>query len=206
MSKILAKLNTIQVNLNAPKGQINKFGGYNYRSMEDIANALKPLLEQTQTTFRVSDEVVMVGDRFYVKATATLTCCESGEYACCDGWAREAQSKKGMDESQITGATSSYARKYAANGLFCIDDTKDADATNKHGKSGKDERQYDGSKYEAINDFTAGADKAATSQDALAKWFVAAKKSDKFKNMTDADKKTAESYVTQLSEAMAKNG
>ncbi|EPE9624002.1 ERF family protein [Escherichia coli] len=117
------KLWTIQQTLNAPKNQRNNFGGYNYRSAEDILEAVKPLLQNI--TLTVSDEIVLIGNRYYVKATATLS---DGEDAIAvTAYAREEESKKGMDASQLTGATSSYARKYALNGLFCIDDAKDPD-------------------------------------------------------------------------------
>lgn len=122
-------LNTIQRMLKAPKGQRNTFGNYNYRSCENILEAVKPLLGEA--TLTISDEIVLVGDRYYVKATATLTC--GKEEKSVSAYAREAVTKKGMDEAQITGAASSYARKYALNGLFCIDDTKDADTTNVDG-------------------------------------------------------------------------
>lgn len=132
MKNITNALMCIQYGLKAPKNQRNNFGGYNYRSCEDIMEAVKPLLRENNVVLTVSDEMVLVGSRVYVKATATLT---DGEDSISNSaYAREAESKKGMDESQITGATSSYARKYALNGLFCIDDTKDADATNTHGK------------------------------------------------------------------------
>ena len=126
----MEKLAKIIQELKAPKNQKNSFGGYNYRSCEDILEAVKPLLNGAILT--VSDELVMLGDRFYVKATATF---RDGDFIqTATGWAREEKEKKGMDASQLTGSTSSYARKYALNGLFCIDDTKDADATNTHGK------------------------------------------------------------------------
>lgn len=126
-------LNKIQKELKAPKGQENTFGKYRYRSCEDILEAVKPLLGDA--TLTISDEVVMLGDRFYVKATATLS--DDKETVSVSAYARESLDKKGMDTAQITGATSSYARKYALNGLFCIDDTKDADSTNTHGKEAK---------------------------------------------------------------------
>jgi len=129
MKEINAILASIQKNLRAPKNQYNKFGQYNYRSCEDILEALKPLTSELGATITVSDEMVEVGGRIYVKATATLRCGE--ESISTTAYAREAEAKKGMDESQITGATSSYARKYALNGLFAIDDNKDADSTNK---------------------------------------------------------------------------
>jgi len=119
----------IQSNLKAPKNQRNNFGNYNYRSCEDIMEAVKPLLKEVNCSLIVGDEIVQVADRIYVKATATLIT-PSGEKFQNTAFAREPNSKKGQDESQVTGATSSYARKYALNGLFCIDDTKDADALN----------------------------------------------------------------------------
>lgn len=123
----------IQSQLKAPKGQINKFGGYKYRSCEDIVEAVKPLLAEYGATLILSDDIVEVGGRVYVKATATIAD-NSGRCWISHGYAREAEARKGMDESQMTGAASSYARKYALNGLLAIDDTKDADATNNHGK------------------------------------------------------------------------
>lgn len=125
----LNELVYIQSTLKAPKNQRNNFGGYNYRSCEDIMEAVKPLLKEVNCTLVVSDDIVQVGDRFYVKATAILKT-PSGEEYKNSAFAREPLSKKGSDESQVTGAASSYARKYALNGLFCIDDTKDADALN----------------------------------------------------------------------------
>ncbi len=113
----------IQKELKAPKGQTNTFGKYKYRSCEDILEAVKPLLDGSMLT--LSDEVVLIGERYYVKAIVTLF--DGKERVVVEAFAREALVKKGMDESQITGAASSYARKYALNGMFCIDDTKDAD-------------------------------------------------------------------------------
>lgn len=118
-------LQQIQSELKAPKGQLNKFGGYKYRSCEDILEALKPLLAKHNAVVLLSDDIVLVGSRFYVKATATFKTAE--ESISVTAFAREAETKKGMDESQITGSASSYARKYALNGLFGIDDTKEAD-------------------------------------------------------------------------------
>ena len=125
----------IQAKLKAPKNQFNKFGGYNYRSCEDILEAVKPLLTAYGVAIVIWDEIVLVGERYYIKAHATLKQGKE-ELEHVTAYAREAENKKGMDESQITGSSSSYARKYALNGLFAIDDTKDADATNKHGKNG----------------------------------------------------------------------
>ena len=125
MSKeLIAKLAVIQKTLKAPKGQVNNFGKYKYRSCEDILEGLKLVLDGLVVT--VEDDVQMVGDRVYIKSTATLT---DGESSITNSaFARESLNKKGMDDSQITGTASSYARKYALNGLFLIDDTKDADS------------------------------------------------------------------------------
>lgn len=122
-TKIQELLNKIQQELEVPKEQKNEFGGYKYRSAEDILNAVKPLLGKAVLT--IADDLVLIGDRYYVKATAKL---QNGDEAVfTTAFAREEETKKGMDSSQITGSASSYARKYALNGLFCIDDTKDAD-------------------------------------------------------------------------------
>lgn len=122
----MKELVSIQQELKAPKGQYNSFGKYHYRSCEDILEAVKPLLGKYNCILNISDQIEMVGDRFYVKATATLTNSE-GKSVTATAFAREQENKAGMDSSQLTGSTSSYARKYALNGLFCIDDTKDAD-------------------------------------------------------------------------------
>lgn len=125
----MKELNIIQTRLNAPKKQYNSFGKYSYRSCEDILEALKPLLAETGCTLTISDEIVQVGERYYVKATATLKNGE-GEIVTNTAFAREPDKKTGMDEAQVTGATSSYCRKYCLNGLFCIDDNKDPDFLN----------------------------------------------------------------------------
>lgn len=125
----MKELNTIQNLLKAPKNQYNKFGNYKYRNCEDILEAVKPLLFSQSCTLTISDEIVMIGTRYYVRATATIKNA-NGETETTTAYAREDESKKGMDASQITGSTSSYARKYALNGLFCIDDTKDSDSLN----------------------------------------------------------------------------
>lgn len=137
---IYEKLEKIQEELKAPKGQYNSFGKYKYRSCEDIFEAVKPLLKKYKVTLITTDELHYIGDRYYVKAVARITDAEKpyvndDEISACNciinvGWAREEETKKGMDGSQITGASSSYARKYALNGLFLIDDTKDSDTTN----------------------------------------------------------------------------
>lgn len=129
---VFDKLVRIQSRLKAPKNQKNTFGGYNYRSCEDILEAVKPIANELDCIVLLSDEVVMVGDRFYIKATATLADSASGQTIENTAYAREPQDKKGMDASQVTGTSSSYARKYALNGLFAIDDTKDADTDEHH--------------------------------------------------------------------------
>ena len=128
------KLLAVQSELKAPKGQFNKFGGYKYRSCEDIMEAVKPILAKNKAVILLDDEIVEIAGRVYVKATAQFIDCEDARGIEAHAYAREDESKKGMDGSQVTGATSSYARKYALNGLLAIDDTKDADATNTHGK------------------------------------------------------------------------
>lgn len=125
----MKELITIQSELKAPKTQVNRFGGYKYRKAEDILEAVKPLLAKQKCTLIITDDIVMVGNRIYVKATATIKN-EKGEFEETTGWAREEETKKGMDGSQITGASSSYARKYALNGLFAIDDNADSDTIN----------------------------------------------------------------------------
>ncbi len=126
---IYEKLVVIQSSLRAPKNQHNSFGKYNYRSLEDIVEAVKPLLSQVKAALTISDEPVIIGDRIYIKAVAILTNAEEPTQTVVNtAYARESLTKKGMDDSQITGATSSYARKYCLNGLFCIDDNKDADS------------------------------------------------------------------------------
>jgi len=127
------KLQGIQSSLKAPKGQTNKFGGYKYRSCEDILTAVKPLLAEWGCALLLHDAIVEVGGRVYVKATASLMDNDSDGIISAPALAREAEVKKGMDDAQITGSASSYARKYALNGLFAIDDTRDPDATNDHG-------------------------------------------------------------------------
>lgn len=137
----MKELITIQSELKAPKTQVNNFGGYKYRKAEDILEAVKPLLAKKKCTLIITDDIVMVGNRIYVKATATIRN-EKGEVEEATGWAREEESKKGMDASQITGASSSYARKYALNGLFAIDDNADSDTTyDEHQQESKQQTQ-----------------------------------------------------------------
>jgi len=137
-------LNYIQTRLKAPKDKFNSFSQYHYRSAEGILEAVKPLLAFTGCTLNLSDEIVLIGSRFYVKATATLSFIQNGEpwntpsgpwTQTAVAYAREDESKKGMDGSQVTGTASSYARKYALNGLLCIDDAKDADTDEYHAQT-----------------------------------------------------------------------
>ena len=127
MNNFMSKVLAVQAELKAPKDKFNKFGNYAYRSCEGILEALKPLLSKYKLLLTINDDLVCMGDRFYVKAVATLYDTESESNISNSAFAREEEAKKGMDGSQITGTASSYARKYALNGLFCIDDTKDAD-------------------------------------------------------------------------------
>lgn len=152
---ILEKLNNIQQELKAPKGQYNSFGKYNYRSCEDILEAVKPLLKANKCVLTISDVLQQEGDRYYIKAIATLQDIETEETQINIAYAREAEAKAGMDLSQITGTASSYARKYALNGLFLIDDTKDAD-TDEHakqtGQQPKTEKKASEKQIKLVND------------------------------------------------------
>lgn len=130
----MKRLIEIQNTLKAPKNQRNNFGNYNYRSCEDILEAVKPLLKKQGLALIINDDIKAIDGRFYIQATATIFDEDGKQLASTSALAREEESKKGMDASQLTGSTSSYARKYALNGLFAIDDTKDADVTNTHGK------------------------------------------------------------------------
>lgn len=126
------QLAEIQSEVKAPKSQFNSFGKYKYRSCEDIVEAVKPIINKRGFSLIISDEVVLIGQRFYFKSTAIIS--NGKETYSAVGWAREEESKKGMDQCQVSGAASSYARKYALNGLFAIDDNSDSDVTNMHGK------------------------------------------------------------------------
>ena len=131
---IQEKLMNIQYELKCNKSQYNSFGRYAYRSSEDILEAVKPLLYKYKATLVINDDIVLIGDRFYVKATSKITDIETGECVESTAFAREDESQKGMSSAQVTGSVSSYARKYSMNALFAIDDNKDADSTNTHGK------------------------------------------------------------------------
>ena len=183
---IYEKLLKAQVELKAPKGQYNSFGKYKYRSCEDILEALKPVLDKLKLTLFISDEIVEVGGSYklekkdetvetvgrkYVKATITLVNIEKpDEIIKTSALAREEETKKGQDGSQITGASSSYARKYALNGLFAIDDTKDSDSTNTHGKEEKTEAERKKEAIEAINKLADTEEKTEKVFDMIAKF------------------------------------
>lgn len=134
---VYEKLRKVQQELKVPKSQYNSFGKYYYRNCEDIQEAVKPLLQDVNAVLFLDDEIEQKGDRYYVKAIAKFVDCDTGKEIVNKAYAREEEEKKGMDASQITGSTSSYARKYALNGLFCIDDNKDADS---NGKINEDQR------------------------------------------------------------------
>ena len=145
---IYEKLTEVQNELKAPKSKYNSFGKYNYRSCEDILEAVKPILKAKKLAMTVKDDVFNIGGRFYIMATVTVFDCESEEKVSTTAYAREDADKKGMDGSQITGSSSSYARKYALNGMFAIDDTKDADGWNTHGKDKTAEKKDEAKPYE----------------------------------------------------------
>lgn len=174
---LLEKLMNIQNELVATKGQYNSFGKYNYRNCEDILEAVKPLLFKYKCTLNLTDEIVFKEGRFYVEATATIKDVESTEIEFSKGEAREEESKKGMDGSQVTGASSSYARKYALGGLFAIDDNKDSDSTNTHGKDNKSTNKATEGKLSEAQvkrgyalGFKAGYDKAIVDKQILSKF------------------------------------
>ena len=133
-NNVYFKLMKVQSKLKCEKSQYNKFGGYAYRSTSDILEAVKPLLSEVEAVIIVNDELKLIGDRYYVEATAMFLDCETGDSIVSRAIAREAEGQKGMSEAQVTGSSSSYARKYALNALLLIDDTKDDDFNNTHGK------------------------------------------------------------------------
>lgn len=156
MKEINIKLMNIQQELKAPKLQYNSFGKYAYRSCEDILEAVKPLLKKEKVVLTISDELQYIGNRYYIKATATLIDTESEATISNSAYAREEETKKGMDGSQITGASSSYARKYALNGLFGIDDNKDSDTTNIQSKEEKEDKKASPKQIELIQKYYQG--------------------------------------------------
>ncbi len=145
---VYEKLAAVQAALKCGKSQYNSFGKYKYRSCEDIVESVKPLLKQHGLLLTISDDIVLIGDRFYVKATAEVIDTKEGGIVTVSAFAREEESKKGMDGSQVTGASSSYARKYALNGIFAIDDTKDSDSTNTHGQEQQEAPKQEAPKQE----------------------------------------------------------
>lgn len=151
---VYEKLKVVQQRLVAPKSQYNSFGKYNYRNCEDILEGAKPILNEINVALVISDELVQVGERYYIQSKVKFIDCESGESIENTAYAREEENKKGMDSSQVTGATSSYARKYALNGLLCIDDVKDADSrdnTIKNDQKTTDDQTIDAIKIKVIN-------------------------------------------------------
>lgn len=201
---LVQKLTSIQSQLKAPKGQYNKFGNYNYRSLEDINEAVKPLLASEGLTMTISDELVLVGDRFYIKASVAIT--DGKETLNVNGYAREEEKKKGMDGSQITGTASSYARKYALNGLFLIDDTKDAD-TNENLQERKERAKSQGNKPIGLSEaqkktvtekFTNFANaQSMTLQEATAKLFPYLKIESTLANLTPDEFGVLMNYLNQ---------
>lgn len=180
------KLVLIQSELKASKDKYNSFGKYKYRSCEGILEAAKPILNKYGVSLIISDDVILIGNRYYIKATATLRC--GDEAVSNTAWAREEETKKGMDASQVTGATSSYARKYALNGLFCIDDTKDADTEEYQNQQNATPQ----SKAAQLPDTITNAIKAATTINALSEIWknnVAYQKIPLFVNAVSAKKK-----------------
>lgn len=173
----MKSLRDLQAELKAPKSQRNSFGNYNYRSAEDILEALKPLAVKHGLTFQICDDICEIGGRVYVKATVTCTD-DEGVTMSSTAFAREEETKKGMDGSQVTGAASSYARKYALNGMLLIDDTKDADATNTHGKTASpapparssSNNSTDGIMDKAVNYIKGQNDKQKAYDDIVAKY------------------------------------
>ena len=174
MNTLLEKLSNVQSNLNVPKGQKNTFGNYNYRSCEDILNKCKPVCSANGLMLTISDEIIIVSERYYVKSTATIMEISTGEKIEVSAFARESLSKKGQDESQITGTASSYARKYALNGLFLLDDTKDADSDEYHNQtkkddqpSAKEQKEVETIKHQKISELKVKAIQAAIAKERI---------------------------------------
>ena len=198
---ILEKLTLIQSELKAPKSQKNTFGNYKYRSCEDICEALKPILKKYNCTLFVTDEMTMLGTRFYCKAHAIFSF--EGKQITVNGYAREEETKKGMDGSQITGASSSYARKYALNGLFLIDDTKDSDSTNTHGKEVTTSNPPPAKKAVKVTSFING--KEVTEQKSYARSDLKKISQEKFKTYDEftawrVEKGLAENKISMLTD------
>lgn len=212
-NNVLKKLGVVQATLKAPKGQYNAFAKYNYRSCEDIIEAVKPLLNDESLVLNIADEIVLIGEgeqaRFYVKATAKVIDVETGEHIEAVAYAREPDLKKGSDEAQITGASSSYARKYALNGLFAIDDEKDADAHDNRASGAQEAKPAKPWQKQASATAKGGLDfkavvgdlKKCKDEDECAQWFIDLNK--QYPNLTEKqqnwlmarrDEKIAELY------------
>ena len=190
-----SKLIKIQAELNAPKNKRNKFGNYNYRDLSGILEGLKPLLKETETIIKIDDEIIMIGDRYYVKATVSLSDGVDGVQV--SAFAREGEDRKGMDDSQVTGSTSSYARKYACNGLFAIDDTADADSMDnsdsKNQENWMEKNKMSADQLIIINDLLIEVDDAEINEKTQT-WLLG------YKSKIQADK-----MITKL-KGMIKNG
>ena len=168
------KLQKIQCELKAPKNLYNSFGKYKYRNAEGICEAVKPMLEKYKVILTLSDDIIQVGERYYIKATVSLKDVESDGFIDTTAMARESLDKKGMDESQITGTASSYARKYALNGLFLLDDTKDADSDEYHNQtkkddqpSAKEQKEVENIKHQKISELKVKAIQAAIAKERI---------------------------------------
>ena len=185
MNSIHQKLINVQTSLKVPKNHFNSFGKYSFRNCEDILEGLKPLLKEQKLSIIISDNIEMVGDRYYVKATVRLQDTESESSIISTAYAREDENKKGSDLAQLTGATSSYARKYALNGLFAIDDTKDSDATNDHGK-GQQSTNKPLSEGQVKRLFAIGNSKGVSATD-IKKAVLKEFKKDKIENLTKSE-------------------
>lgn len=190
---IYAKLGLIQCELKAPKNLYNSFGKYKYRNAEGICEAVKPLLKDYGCSLTVKDEVLLIGDRYYIKATATLTDVESGNSVEATALAREEDSKKGMDASQVTGSTSSYARKYCLNGLFLLDDTKDPDSE-EYQQTGKTEMP----KNQNLGTIDGGQEYIASLTQASAKKGVGLGSITKKYKVKDVKEMTFEQYIEAM--------
>lgn len=177
---VLKKLVEIQRELKAPKNQYNSFGKYKYRSCEDILEAVKPLANERNAVVCLSDEIIQREGRYYIEATATLIDAETGENVSMKALARESQDKKGMDDSQITGTASSYARKYALNGLFAIDDAKDDDYLNDGSKKQEEQKPTE----EQIKRMWAIAGKAGIDENGLHEFITKGFKKKSVKELT----------------------
>ena len=185
---LMEKLRKIQQELKTPKGQYNSFGKYNYRSCEDIFEAVKPLLDKYELLLRMTDSLEYIGERYYIKATALLTDGES--FIENTAYAREEETKKGMDGSQITGASSSYARKYALNGLFLIDDVKDSDTTN----TGEEEKLKE--RFNLISEFNKLVNETGTDKDLIYQTY-------KVKDNTEMSDKQLEQAIRKMKEKVS---